>query len=83
MAKQGVWYSYIPNPENQLLNYHIFERRDVYTENSKTEIKFKNKITQMDLEMLARCLLPAIQNFFETDEGKREFEEWKFNQEKK
>lgn len=27
--------------------------------------------------MLARCLLPAIQNFFETDEGKREFEEWK------
>ena len=29
------------------------------------------------LEALARCLLPAIQSYFESEEGQREFEEWK------
>ena len=35
------------------------------------------------LERLARRILPEIQKFFESDEGKREFEEWKKNKEKK
>ena len=35
------------------------------------------------LERLARRLLPEIQKFFESDEGKREFEEWKKNKEQK
>jgi hypothetical protein len=30
--------------------------------------------------MLARCLLPEIQKFFESEEGKKEFEEWKLKQ---
>lgn len=30
--------------------------------------------------MLARCLLPEIQKFFENEEGKKEFEEWKLKQ---
>ena len=29
------------------------------------------------LEALARCLLPAIQSYFESEEGQREFKEWK------
>jgi hypothetical protein len=29
---------------------------------------------------MARCLLPAIVEFFESDEGKREFAEWRANQ---
>jgi hypothetical protein len=29
------------------------------------------------IESLARCLLPAIQEYFESERGKREFEEWK------
>jgi len=29
------------------------------------------------IESLARCLLPEIQKYFESEEGKREFEEWK------
>ena len=33
--------------------------------------------------MLARCLLPEIQKFFESEEGKKEFEEWKQKQELK
>ena len=29
------------------------------------------------LEALARCLLPTIQSYFESEEGQREFEQWK------
>jgi hypothetical protein len=29
------------------------------------------------LEALARCLYPAILSYFESEEGQREFEEWK------
>jgi hypothetical protein len=32
------------------------------------------------IEALARCLLPAIQTFFESEEGRREFAEWKAQQ---
>ena len=37
-------------------------------------------IPQHDIEALARCLLPAIQKFFDSEEGMREFEEWKQRQ---
>ena len=37
-------------------------------------------IPRHELESLARCLLPAIQQLFESEEGKREFEEWKAKQ---
>ena len=35
------------------------------------------------IKEIARCLAPNIVAFFETEEAKREFEEWKFEQEKK
>ena len=34
-----------------------------------------------EVEALARVLLPEIQAFFESDEGQREFAEWKAQQE--
>jgi len=34
-------------------------------------------IPKHEMEALARCLLPEIRKFFESEEGKREFEEWK------
>ena len=40
-------------------------------------------IPEHEVEALARCLLPEIQKFFESEEGKREFEEWKKEQENK
>ena len=40
-------------------------------------------IAQQHMEALARCLLPQIERFFESEEGKREFEEWKKNQSSK
>ena len=35
------------------------------------------------IKEIARCLAPNIIAFFETEEAKREFEEWKLEQEKK
>ena len=37
-------------------------------------------IHQHEIESIARCLFPAIQRFFDSEEGKREFEEWKAQQ---
>lgn len=34
-----------------------------------------------EVEALARILLPQIQAFFESEEGQREFTEWKTNKE--
>jgi hypothetical protein len=38
-------------------------------------------IPKYEIESLARCLLPEIQKFFESTEGRREFAEWKAKQE--
>ena len=35
-----------------------------------------NTIPDEALEALARCLLPAIRSYFESEEGQREFAEW-------
>ena len=40
-------------------------------------------ISQQNKEALARSLLPQIEKFFESEEGKREFEEWKKKQSSK
>ena len=34
-------------------------------------------IPKHEIESLARCLLPEIHKYFESEEGKREFEDWK------
>ena len=36
-----------------------------------------------EIEALARVLLPEIQRFFESEEGQKEFREWKERQNKK
>ena len=40
-------------------------------------------IPDFEIDSLARALLPAIQNLFETEEGKREFEAWKAERQQK
>lgn len=40
------------------------------------------ELPQQELESLARCLLPEMLSFFESEEGKKEFEEWKNGKEK-
>ena len=35
------------------------------------------KIPQYEIDTIAKLVLPQIQKFFETEKGKKEFEEWK------
>jgi len=49
---------------------------------AKTNTTATNVSTIPDtaLEALARCLLPVIRSYFESEEGQREFAEWKVEQ---
>ena len=38
-------------------------------------------IPQHKIEAIARCILPDILSFYESEEGQREFAEWKAQQE--
>lgn len=40
----------------------------------------KFNIPKQELEILARHFLPQIQAFFESEEGQKEYEEWKAEQ---
>ena len=42
-----------------------------------------HEIQTAQIEALARCLLPSIRSFFESEEGMREFAEWKSQQGRK
>ena len=33
--------------------------------------------TQQDIETFARCIFPMVKTYFESEEGQREFAEWK------
>ncbi|MDR3311206.1 MAG: hypothetical protein LBS90_07665 [Oscillospiraceae bacterium] len=37
-------------------------------------------IPKHEIEALARCLFPEIQRFFESENGRREFAEWRASQ---
>ena len=40
----------------------------------------RSNIPKHELETLARHFLPQIQAFFETEQGRKEFDEWKAKQ---
>ena len=48
---------------------------------TKKESDYGTGIPKHEIEALARILLPEIQKFFESEEGQREFEEWRAQQE--
>ena len=43
----------------------------------KKQTDYGTGIPLHEVEALARVLLPEIRKFFESEEGQREFEEWK------
>ncbi|HQO41862.1 MAG TPA: hypothetical protein PLY12_02505 [Bacillota bacterium] len=47
----------------------------------KTKNDYGTGIPSHEVEALARILLPEIQRYFESEEGKREFAEWKAQRE--
>ena len=44
---------------------------------------YGTNIPQHEVEALAQCLLPDIQAFFESEDGKKEYEEWERQQAEK
>ena len=49
----------------------------------KKKLIDNSDIPQYAIETVARCLLPDIIAYFESEEGQREFAEWKRQQEEK
>ncbi|MBQ8506219.1 MAG: hypothetical protein IJ466_02145 [Clostridia bacterium] len=47
----------------------------------KKKLINNSDIPQHVIEAIARCILPDIQTFYESEEGQREFAEWKLKQE--
>ena len=47
----------------------------------KKKLINNSDIPQYAIEAVARCLLPDIITYFESEEGQREFAEWKRQQE--
>jgi hypothetical protein len=72
-----------PPKENHTLRNPkgVLSKRWRYTMTApKDKNKFFPSIPKRELEALARCLLPAIQEYFESEEGQREFAEWEAQQ---
>ena len=49
----------------------------------KKKLINNSDIPQHVIEAIARCILPDIRTFYESEEGQREFAEWKASQQKK
>ena len=47
----------------------------------KKKLVNKTNIPQHSIESIARCIMPDILAFYESEEGQREFAEWKARRE--
>ena len=54
----------------------IFSRKEVHLGGRK-KLTNNTGIPQHRIEAIARCILPDILAFYESEEGQREFAEWK------
>lgn len=49
----------------------------------KKKLINNTSIPQREIEIIARCIFPDILAFYESEEGQREFAEWKAQQSEK
>lgn len=49
----------------------------------EVKIDLMSELPEHEIEALAKCFLPDILDYFNSEEGKREFEEWKKKQNNK
>ena len=49
----------------------------------KKKLINNTSIPQREIEIIARCIFPDILAFYESEEGQREFAEWKVQQAEK
>ena len=50
---------------------------------AKKKLINNTSIPQREIEIIARCIFPDILAFYESEEGQREFAEWKAQQAEK
>ncbi|MBE6673369.1 MAG: hypothetical protein E7599_07645 [Ruminococcaceae bacterium] len=58
------------------------ERRTLLIE-KEVKINFKSELPEHEIDALAKCFLPDILDYFNSEEGGKEFEEWKKKQNNK
>ena len=54
------------------------ERRTLLIK-KEVKIDLMSELPEQEIEALAKCFLPDILDYFNSEEGKKEFEEWKKN----
>ena len=45
----------------------------------EVKIDLMSELPEQEIEALAKCFLPDILDYFNSEEGQKEFEEWKKN----
>lgn len=60
-------------------NWKKAGEKDVY-KLQQSKYSYWASIPKHEVDALARCLLPDIQAYFESEEGKREYAEWEAQQ---
>jgi len=71
---------YIPFTHPHLENF-ILNRREKVNLGRKRKPVNNSGIPQHAIESIARCILPDILAYYESEEGQREFREWKAKRE--
>jgi hypothetical protein len=56
------------------------EHEEVVIAVTKNAVNITSEIPAEAIESPARCLLPTIREYFESEDGQREYEKWKANQ---
>jgi len=67
---------YIPFAHPHLENF-ILNRREKGNLGRKKKLVNNSGLPQYAIESIARCILPDILAYYESEEGQREFREWK------
>jgi len=57
--------------------------RGTFLIEKEVKINFKSELPEHEIEALAKCFLPDILDYFNSEEGGKEFEEWKKKQNNK
>ena len=70
----------IPPPHGRKLRQILFRRCNL---SRRKKLTNNSGIPQHEIENIARILLPDILAFYESEEGQREFAEWKAQQAEK
>ena len=72
--------------ENTQVQSQIFFERDssVWLQHDRSgEYKPRSSVPRHEIEAIVHTFYPAIAAFFESEEGKREYEEWKAKREER